>query len=471
MQRDTKTPSRSGSLHPRGEELEARVCQLWFWEGFFVRRGVDLQRYYRPEPLQVTDLDLLAFEFGPTLQRRKYIGEAKSGTGRNAPAPLDRIVWLRGLMELTQADGAELTVATALSLRTRELANSLRVVAQSIRDVERREQQVHVSDVADLGSHGIAGLADQHRAHRICKQDIELERAFWFLRSEAWLLDPWLAIKRTITVLDRMSKRWVPGITVDESFALRWLLCEGVCVASLNLVTISSYAITLESDLFGQYVSDRLAEGLAPQHVMTRVADMVDKFIGAFLAQVNAPPSVQVDALGAFLPRPPDYAAPLIELTQRLANGAIYARHVPRFLDIVLFERFLRERPIPSLAVRRLGLPSEEGVARAARLVVSFLSGQANLPSIIGEGLAELAHNVSSSFRESVVLSEQQQGTKPIQNAEGYELPSNHPDNDLPASDSTSGLVGEHTTSSARKKTANKQKDMLERIADEFADS
>jgi hypothetical protein len=122
---------------------------------------------------------------------------------------------------------------------------------------------------------------------------------------------------------------------------------------------------------------------------MTRVADVVDKFLDGVLAEAAVPASVRVESMGAFLPRPPGYTAPLVELTQRLAVGAIYARHVPRYLDLVLFERVLHSRDVTPLAMRRLGLPSDGAVARAARLVVIFLHGQACIPNVIVDALRE----------------------------------------------------------------------------------
>ena len=99
-----------------GQLLEARVAQLWFWEGFFSRSAVDLTRHFHPEPLQVTDVDLLALDLSPQLSPRRYIGEVKSGTGKNAPKALDRLIWLR---ELVGADSGELTIAAAPSERVR----------------------------------------------------------------------------------------------------------------------------------------------------------------------------------------------------------------------------------------------------------------------------------------------------------------------------------------------------------------
>ena len=49
-----------------GDLLRIRVSPVWFWEGHFSRRAINLQRLYDPEPLQVTDLDLLVFEIEAT---------------------------------------------------------------------------------------------------------------------------------------------------------------------------------------------------------------------------------------------------------------------------------------------------------------------------------------------------------------------------------------------------------------------
>lgn len=370
-----------------GHELEARISQLWFWEGYFARNCINLQRYYHPKPLQITDLDLLAFEFGPTLQRRKYIGEAKSGKGKNAPAPLDRLVWLKGLIALTQADGAELTTATIPSQDVRDLASSLGAVAQSVEDIERREKLTRIAEVANLGSQGPEFQLELSRVRQACRDDVDLERAFWFLRCEVYLLDEWLATKRTMTLIRRISQRWVPGLTSDEQFALKWILCEAVCVVALNLVTIARQAIYLEPTEYASYVGERLAEGLAPAPVMHRISKEIDKFINGVLAEANVPQSVRVQSLGAFLPSPPQYTDPLVEVTRRLAVGAPHARHVPRYLDLVLFERVLREREVSDVAIQRLGLSDPGLVARAARLIAAYLRGQADLIPLLSDAI------------------------------------------------------------------------------------
>ena len=48
-------PVKTDPLTP-GDRLECRVGQVWFWEGYFTRVGIDLISYYGAELIQVTDL-------------------------------------------------------------------------------------------------------------------------------------------------------------------------------------------------------------------------------------------------------------------------------------------------------------------------------------------------------------------------------------------------------------------------------
>jgi hypothetical protein len=370
-----------------GDELEARVAELWFWEGFFARRAVNLQRHYEPEPLQVTDLDLLAYDFDPRLTRRKLIGEVKGGTGRSAPKPLERVIWLHGLADLVGADGAEMITAMALSRRTRELAAGLGVTAQTKADLERREKAARVAEVADLGSHGVQAVGRMKAVHRHCASDPELERAFWFLRSEVWFLDPWSAVKRVIGLVRQLAKRWTPQVADNDANALRWLFSEAVVVFTVNVIVLAGEAMRVDTGQFHALAVERLAEGVAPTHYMRRLSDAVDKYVGGLLATVDAPAAVRAEAVGAFQPRPPDFTDPLVELIGRLAVIPSVTRRLGRQVDLVVFERVVHRREPPQRALLRLGI--DEAAGRAMRQMAAFLRGQAGLP----DGLARALTN------------------------------------------------------------------------------
>ncbi|WP_339129294.1 hypothetical protein WJM95_10335 [Streptomyces sp. f51] len=357
---------------PLGEQLEARVAQLWFWEGFYARYGVNLQRYFQ-EPILVTDLDLFAFDFSPHLSLIKHIGEVKSGTGKSTEKPLDRLVWLRGLRELVGADAAELTMAKGITSRIRDLGRSLDVSAQSVQDFERRETNA-VGKMADLGSHGVSALCLEKEVRETCKSVADLERAFWFLRGEVLFLDHFLAIKQLIDLLQEISKYWTPRLQDAEARAVRWLASEAVSILTLKLVAASSTAVTLNRNDWDALVSERLAEGAVPMHQMRKISDSVDKFVAGILSAAKVAPEIRTEAIGAFLPEPPDYAASLAELCWRLKSDAPVARVLPRQMDIFIFERLTHQRYIDASVVGRLGL-QRDTFGRSRRLISAFLRG------------------------------------------------------------------------------------------------
>ncbi|MEU3525660.1 hypothetical protein AB0E62_17605 [Streptomyces sp. NPDC038707] len=353
-----------------GELLEARVAQLWFWEGFYSRYGVNLERYYQ-EPLLVTDLDLFAFDFTPHLAQIKHIGEVKSGTGKSAEKPLDRLVWLRGLRELVGADAAELTIAKGVTSRIRQLGRSLDVTAQSVEDFERREGNA-VGKMANLGAHGVDALTLERDTRDACRGNADLDRAFKFLRGEVLFLEPFLAIKQLIDLLQGIGRHWTPRLQDGEARAVRWLAAEGVSILALKLVAAAATAMTLSRADWDHLVAERLAEGAVPMHQMRKISDAVDKYVAGVLSAVKVAPEVRTEAIGAFLPEPPHYAGSLAELCWRFKGDAPVARVFPRQLDLFVFERLVKRREIDSSVVMRLGL-GRDTFGHTRRLIAAFL--------------------------------------------------------------------------------------------------
>ena len=147
-----------------GHELEVRLARMHYWKGAYARRGVNLQRHFDPEPLVVTDLDLLAVDITSQLTFAKTIGEAKSGTGRSAPKPLDRAIWIAGLKQLVGASSGVIVTATKASPQVRDTARSLGVISYTVDDLDRWERTHLPPVLADVGSRARAPstLTTQH---------------------------------------------------------------------------------------------------------------------------------------------------------------------------------------------------------------------------------------------------------------------------------------------------------------------
>lgn len=371
----------------KGDEMEMRVARLWFWEGYFSRCKINLQRYYHPEPLLVTDLDLMAYDFEPSLQVKRTIGEVKAGTGRSAQKPLDRIIWLRGLKEIVRAEHAELVSSIIPSPRTRKLARSIGVSAQSQADIERREQLASVIDVEDAGAHGTRAFLEREWVHKHCKSNPDLERAFWFLRSEVWFHDEITACKRLINLYGKLGKVWTAEIEDEDSRAFRWLFAETVSVFTLNAVAVAFEAIRVEPELLAAELGEQLSAGLASADVMRRIADDVDKYVIGLLAAANAPANVTVEATGALHPEPPVWTRQFIEFISRLAANRENARLLPRQIDLIAYERIVWQREVNLIPYNRLSLTDPEA-GRLVRLVAAFLRSQITHVEIVDRALS-----------------------------------------------------------------------------------
>ena len=375
-------PVKTDPLTP-GDRLECRVGQVWFWEGYFTRVGIDLTSYYGAELIQVTDLDLLAIGLGPGLETHRTIGESKSGTGKSAPKPLDRIVWLRGLQELVGAERAELTIASTVTPRTRELGRHSRVSVESINDLHARESALNLSKLADLGAHGPNALLLRRTVKAISKDDPTLGPAFKFLTSTVWFLDPFAALKQSLGLLETLCHRWTPGVKDDEQLAVRWLISETLSIWVFNLVTIVGFIRPMDPSAFTSFLRERLADGVVPAQRMRQLSRDFDKFISGLLAAAKASPEVRTEAMGAFEPSPPEWADSAAELAIRLGRQPAL-RDLPRQFDLVVHERLARGRNVSEAAEAQLRL-NDPAARSSVSLIAAFLRSFGSLKDDLSE--------------------------------------------------------------------------------------
>lgn len=379
------TASDPARLNP-GDELEVRLARMQFFRGAYTRRGVNLERHFYPEPLLVTDLDLLSFEFSARLTLSKTIGEAKSGIGKNAPKPLDRAIWMAGLKQLVDADGGIVITALRPSPRVRETARALGVTAISIDDLERWEKGHLTEGLLDVGAHGPAAFTADTHARKTVKPEPELERIYWFLRSEVWFLDSWQATKRLIGALAVLRRYWTPDVEDNQAAALRWLYAEAISILTLNLVALTGRYQASDHREWPTIVGDRLAEGPIPAVNQRALANAFDKYLAHILGELRAPATMSVETMGAFHPTPPEWSTALIELLDRLEAfpGLV---DLPRHTDLTIVERLVRRRHVSAEAYNAVSSRQPDGFARVRRQIAAFLRGVVDLPEAVDKAI------------------------------------------------------------------------------------
>ncbi|TMC47598.1 MAG: hypothetical protein E6J14_15215 [Chloroflexi bacterium] len=360
---------------PPGGLFECRVARLFNRQGSFVRRRVDLNRRFTPSRLTVTDLDLLVIDFGVDLRPTRTIVECKTGT---SVRELDRMIWLSGLAKLTDAQRAALFMSGRASSKSRQVGRELDVLLQDEGDLTRREKSLGIDRMPEWGSHDPELLVREdevRKASRTLGPDVE--RAYWFLRSEFWHIPPSLAVKRSIAAITALSRLNVRGVQADEGVALSWLIADAVTAFCVAAVELAGNALILPREDFERFMVERLAEGLASYAHLQRLSEVVDRLVVSTLNAAGVGHAETVGALGALAPRPPSYADALIEVIERLSERPRAARHLPLIVDYV-FARTVRQ-PGELSGLRAFPVDSPGDALALARLCMAFLKGQAHL--------------------------------------------------------------------------------------------
>lgn len=376
----------SRSAPSPGDELEIRLARMQFFRGAYTRRGVNLQRHFHPEPLLITDLDLLAFDVSASLTLSKTIGEAKSGTGKSAPKALDRAIWIAGLKQLVGADSGILITALPPSVRVRDSVRGLGVTAMSVEDLTHWEQTHLPSELEDVGAHGFGAFTFEAGARQAVKGEPKLDRIYWFLRSEVWFLETWQATKRLIGALAELRPFWTPEIDDDQAAALRWMYAETLSILTLQLVALVGRYQASDRSKWPAIANDRLAEGTIPTNNQRALADAFDKYLAHVLGELKAPATVSVETMGAFHPTPPAWADGFIELIARLDTFQGLAE-APRQTDLVITERLVRRRHASHAALAAVSTREPEDFARVRRQIAAFLRGAVDLPEAVDKAL------------------------------------------------------------------------------------
>ena len=368
-----------------GKDLECRVARLLNREGAFVRKRVDITSWL-VERVQITDIDVLRYEFRADLSVRRTMVECKSGDAKSAPKEVDRLFWLHGVRALVGADSALLVVDKQPTARIRRVAETLKIDVQGVDDVARREGIIGIATNADWGAHDPEYMRSEERIFRSVKDDRELQRAVWFFRSEFWFLDPSVALKRTVALIESLSKRLINGLPHDEAESIRWLIADGTVSFILAATQLASMAIKLPLADFRTIMTERMSEGLAPVAQLKQLPDAVDRYMLGIFERAGIPPNISVEALGAFSPTPPPYLEPLLEVLERFGERPFAARNAALALDVLIGHRIKGGRQgWPDLSAFQVLDP--DATLGLVRTALAFLSGNFGLPTFVSDAV------------------------------------------------------------------------------------
>lgn len=347
--------------------LEYRVRRLFFYQGFFSRSHLTLKSYFYPESVDVTDIDVLGIRFSTSFNPEVTICECKSGESNGI---VDRILWLLGLSKYFAASNS-LVVRKVIPAKIKHFAQEVGVVPVDYARLAELEKQIEIPS-------NFSGSCDYEfyepriqKYYQNIKDDPQLSKVYWFLRSRFWYTENSTRMKQAITALEMLSKN-------PKSESLRWLIYEATILLSLSLVYLCREIFSFSESERSEYIRNLLTTGVGSPEFSKRVLDATYGIIVAMVKERSGE-SEKIDYEKLQIP-PPDYASALTDLATRMLQRPMTSIQVPRFLDFTCHEFLFKNKKMEQGDIERL-FPSEtDMVAKLAKNVAKFVVDKKGIP-------------------------------------------------------------------------------------------
>ncbi len=317
------------------DKLVARISRILWQMGFFCRTNVpiDLVRWVPEEAkarnrISIADIDVLALKYDPDLARRVTIAEAKTGDLK----PVDRILWLRGLMDYFKASDAYLVPLKeeeAFGEVSRALAIHL-INAKKLAEFEK-------SFAVELGLPGPydSELIDKRREFYSELKKTKAKGPLYFVTFRAWEENPpHLSLKLAIGQGKDLAQYLNSRLSVSNSE--KWLAYELLEVFSISLLNYAgllrgfSYS---EPEEFEGEIKRTISHGRLNPREMNQMIDLFYDLMATYVkTEFGKTLSVKKEDLFDIVPK---YASDVADVIFRILNSPTESKEVLRALDVI----------------------------------------------------------------------------------------------------------------------------------------
>jgi len=355
--------------------LEYRVMRLLFYRGFFVRRHLTLKSYFYPESVDVTDIDVLGIRFSDDFSPEVTICECKSGRSNGT---VDRVLWLLGLSKYFGAH-TPIIIRQEISGKIKNFANEVGVFPLDLKNLKELEQQNEIVENEWVGPFDFEYYDKRlEEYYRLVKNQPNLSKIYWFLRSRFWYTDNSTRLKQAMTALEIALKN-------IESDVNKWLIYETSILLSLALMYLCNQVYTLNKKERETYITNILTTGLGSPEIGKKILDATYGLVTTLIREKTGE-SIYLEEKYLRLV-PPEYTKALIDLIDRLIQKPNLAINVPRFLDLICYEYLMKGKEIDYERVKKIFPEKTDFVAKLSKNVIRFLITQRNIPQEMYENL------------------------------------------------------------------------------------
>ena len=318
-------------------ELKLRLMRLFWYNGFFVRRNINLFRYEAGKKTdQYTDIDVVCIKYDQSFNKKIEICDCKSGsTAKTA----ERIFWLSGVMKYFGASKGYFARSKMVESKYNELANKLEITPMSEKQLISLEKLYNVNSKPFLGSFNNNKDFLMNETATFVELKNALYPVYEYISYKYWKDS---VQQQIISLIDC-------GIQINNSKlndeSKLFLCMYSITLLTNSILELSQYLLQIPEEEQENIIKEKILGGKLESYerinLLTKFYNFMKKEIQ--IRYKSRYPISKSDFLSQFYP---PYMKHLIDLIQRISSNPNVSISAPRLLDILTYELVLNHNDL-----------------------------------------------------------------------------------------------------------------------------
>ena len=311
-------------------DLKLKIMRYFWYNGYFVRKNVDLAMYQYGERTSdnYTDIDVLALKFDEKFKKYEIICDCKSG---RRVKNVDRILWLNGLINYLDADEGIFFRNQINERKYLDLAKKLNITPLSKQRLSEFESKNDITEMPCVGPFNINILEKEDSIFQKLKESFRdvhdyLKYGYW---NDGF--------QRQIKLLTSSLKKIMDfdEFNHQERYFLQIYI---LALLSISFLKFAESLIIIPQSFEEEYIQETiLGEEIEINERKEILGSVYDYFVNVSSEVREAFPNKNDFLKLIYI----DFTKYLIDLIQRMSSNPLQSRQIPRFLDIMAYELVL----------------------------------------------------------------------------------------------------------------------------------
>jgi|GEM_PF-4865914 len=314
-------------------ELKIRLNNIFWSLNCYTRIEIKLAEYSSQtrKPTELTDIDVLGIRVLPDMLIEYIIADCTTNK-KFIKSPIQRIFWLKGVMEFFKTKKGYLCLGTDQSIpeNQRLVAQKLGITIlnqDNLLNLEKRILDINTKYL-NLSNSNCWRYFERNLSH-ISK---DLQFLLLFRKHLFWMNSPYQNISRLLIYSAKYAEKFDPKNKFHKALAVDLLTLFGLAVLQMSSyvfhINPENPELELRSYFYGGYDEMKRREAIV-EHINKLLQKVYKQ------KQLFEIPMLQLD---------PEYLPNLFDIAFRLLNRPKDSSQILRYLQLILFEKVLYQK-------------------------------------------------------------------------------------------------------------------------------